>query len=195
VDQIVHIARPKDKTSAKLQRVFAQLMLAMAAGLGAFARQRVVFAKQVEEGSLLQAQQEIRFALLVNQKWELDSGFLAEGTGVLWVAQSDCRETGSLGLELLFVIAQLRNVLAAEDSTIMAKKSNYSRPVSPQRPELHWFAINIGQSNFRQLAAEGVVHEHAAHFQAQHGKLSSESKPKISRRFPQMAQINKIGRN
>jgi hypothetical protein len=56
------------------------------------------------------------------------------------------------------VVAQLRDVLAAENSTIVAKKNQDRRPVRPQSSKLHSFAIHIRQNNAGKPAAEGVAH-------------------------------------
>jgi hypothetical protein len=56
------------------------------------------------------------------------------------------------------MFAQLRDVLAAEDSTVVAKKDNYCRRLSPKRAEAGGMAINVGQGDSRQFAAEGLGH-------------------------------------
>ena len=64
----------------------------------------------------------------VDQKREVDAGIVAEQARVMGVAQSDGRQVHSLLTESSAVLAQLRDVLAAEDSTIMAKKHHHGRP-------------------------------------------------------------------
>jgi hypothetical protein len=56
------------------------------------------------------------------------------------------------------VFAQLRDVLAAEDSTVMPQKNDHSRTLGPKRSQAHAVAINIRQRNARKLAAEGFSH-------------------------------------
>jgi hypothetical protein len=48
------------------------------------------------------------------------------------IAQPDGRQRSSLIPKCLLMITQLRDVLAAENSAIVAKKRNYRRPVLPQ---------------------------------------------------------------
>ena len=51
------------------------------------------------------------------------------------VAQSDCSQGGSCSLELTFVLAQLRDVLAAKDSPVVSKEDDDSGTLIPQRAE------------------------------------------------------------
>ena len=69
--------------------------------------------------------------LFVNQKWKRDSCFVAKRAGIMRVAETDCGHAGAFGFKFLFVFAQLRDVLAAENSTIMTKKHDYGRTVCP----------------------------------------------------------------
>src|SRR5947209_4107592 len=48
VDEMIHVARPEHKRSSKLQGIFAQLVLAVAAGFGPFACRDVIAAQQVQ---------------------------------------------------------------------------------------------------------------------------------------------------
>jgi hypothetical protein len=52
------------------------------------------------------------------------------------------------------VAAQLRDMLAAEDSSVVAKKDDHSGPVGPERAEAHELSQRIGQNDFRELFAD-----------------------------------------
>jgi hypothetical protein len=56
------------------------------------------------------------------------------------------------------MFAQLRDVLAAENSAVVAEKNNYSRGLRPKRAEAGGTAIDVGQRDSRQFAAEGLWH-------------------------------------
>ena len=56
------------------------------------------------------------------------------------------------------MLAQLRDVLAAEDSAIVAEKNDYRRTVCPELPELHESIRNFGKKNRRQARAERIAH-------------------------------------
>jgi hypothetical protein len=57
-------------------------------------------------------------------------------------------------LELGFEFAQLRDVLSAEDSTVMAKEDHYGRRGLPQGAEACWFTVGVRECYSGQLAAE-----------------------------------------
>ena len=57
-------------------------------------------------------------------------------------------------LELGFKFAQLRDVLSAEDSTIMTKKDHHGRPGLPQGAEARRVAIGVRECDSGQLGAE-----------------------------------------
>jgi hypothetical protein len=126
VDEEIFVSRRKHKAAAKLQWIFAQAMLFVSGSLGASAGLHVVAAQQVEQGSVAQTNGFVRLALFVDQQRELDAGLLAKEAGVAAVAQADGGKTSALLLELFFEFAQLRDMLAAKNSTIVAKE-DYDR--------------------------------------------------------------------
>jgi len=97
-------------------------MLPMARGGSARPRLGVVTAQKVQKVRRLQSGSTIREALRVHQERKCDLGLLAKEAGVAHIAKTDSREIGSLRPELLLMIAQLRNMLAAEDSAVVAEK-------------------------------------------------------------------------
>ena len=96
----------------------------------------------------------ICLAFVVDEKRELDAGFLAEEPGISSVAQADDSQVSAFTFELGFKFAQLRDVLSAEDSTVMTKKDHHGRPTLPQGAEPRRFAIGIRESDSGQFAAE-----------------------------------------
>jgi hypothetical protein len=92
-------------------------------------------------------------ALLIDQKWEADSGFLPKKAGVRTVSQPYGSQPRPFLFELVLMFTQLRNVLTAENSTIVAKKDNDGRPAFPQRPESDFAPVSIGQYDIRQRLA------------------------------------------
>jgi hypothetical protein len=158
MDKEIFIPRRKHKTAAKLHRIFSQAMLLMSGGLGAAAGLQVISTKQVKQGSVAQANGLVGFAFVVDQQWELDSGFFTEESGVAGIAQSNSSQAGAFPLELFFEFAQLRDMLSAEDSTVVAKKDQYGRSALPQRTEARRLAVEIRERDCRQLAAERFRH-------------------------------------
>jgi len=96
--------------------------------------------------------------MVVDQKRELDSRFLAEHSSVVGVTQANGRKRSSLVPEGLFVFAQLRDVFAAKNSSVMAKKDEHCGAAGPERPELDFPTIRVGKHDFREPAAEGLIH-------------------------------------
>ena len=127
----VLIAGRKDEGRPELKRVFAELLLCKAACLRSLPRRRIVFAQQVEDVRFVQFGCLVGLALIIYEQREGDSGIVAEHPGVIHVAQSDRRDPDTAFLKLLLLCAQLRDVLAAEDSTVMAQKRYDRRALLP----------------------------------------------------------------
>jgi hypothetical protein len=143
VNKEIFIPRRKHKTAAKLQRIFSQAMLLMSGGLSATAGLHIIAAQQMKQGSVAQANGFIGLALVINQKWKLDAGFLSKEFGITHVAQANGRKTRAFLFELVFKFAQLRDMLTAEDSTIVAKEDQHRRSALPQRTETRGIAVDI----------------------------------------------------
>jgi hypothetical protein len=158
MDEKVFVPGGKHKAAAKLQRIFSQAMLLVSRGLGPFARLQVVFAQEVEQCSVTQANSLIGFTLFIDEKRELDAGFLAEKFGIAGIAQPDYSKMSAFFLELGFKFAQLRDVLAAKNSTVVPKEDHHSRSRLPQGPEASRLAVDIGKGYSSQLAAERFAH-------------------------------------
>jgi hypothetical protein len=104
-----------------------------------------VFAPQhVQQVRAAQAGGVISLALVVDQEGKRNAGLLPEQARVVCVAESDGRQVGALLAEGLFVFAQLRDVLAAENSTIVAKEDHYGRLPVPQRAKANLPAVGVG---------------------------------------------------
>jgi len=94
----------------------------------------------------------------VNQEGKHDTGLLAKEAGIIQVAQADGRQCGSRFLELVFVLAQLRDVLAAEDSTVVAQEHDDAWACLPQGAEANLIATGFGQYHIGELRAERIGH-------------------------------------
>jgi len=58
----------------------------------------------------------------------------------------------------VLVFAQLRDVLAAKDSAIVAKKNDHGRFISPQRTQPDFLAIRIRKKDVCELLAKRFLH-------------------------------------
>ena len=143
MDKEIFVPRSKHKAAAKLQRIFSQPMLLVSCCLGPFARLQVVFAQKMEQRSVAQTNGFICFAVVIDQKRELNTGFLAEEPGIARIAEADHRQMRAFLLELSFKFAQLRDVLSAENSTVMPEKNHHGRSALPQRSKPRRLAIGV----------------------------------------------------
>ena len=154
VGEAVHVAGAEDEAAAELKRVLAQAVLAKAGGVGAFASSFVFVPENMQQVSAAQAGSTIGLALRVHQERKRDAGLFAEKAGVVLVAEPDGGESYTFFFEGLLVFAQLRDVLAAEHSTIVPQKYEHRRTLRPQRAELNRTVVRVGQDDARKLRAE-----------------------------------------
>jgi hypothetical protein len=70
------------------------------------------------------------------------------------ITQSDGGKRSTFLAEGLLAFAQLRDVLAAEDSSIMPKENDYGGTAGPQRAESNFAPVGIGEHDIGQFAAE-----------------------------------------
>ena len=103
---------------------------------------------------MTQAKSFVSFAFVVDEKRELDAGFLAEKLGIAGVAQPNNSQMSAFLLELGFEFAQLRDVLSAEDSTVVAKEDHDGGSTLPQGAEASRIAVGVRERYSGQLAAE-----------------------------------------
>jgi hypothetical protein len=132
VGKVVHVARPKHKASTQLKRILPELVLAMASRARTLSALDVVAAKQVEQIGGPESCRAIRFALFVNEQAKADAGLFTENSRIVPVAKTNVRERGSFIAKRLLVFAQLRDMLAAKDSPVMAQKNQNRRCRGPK---------------------------------------------------------------
>ena len=118
----IDVAGTENETAAELKRIRAQAMLSMASGRRARPGFRVVTSKKMQQVRRLEAGRAIREPIRIHQQRKRDAGLLTKEAGIASVAKTDGGEIGALGAEFFFVVAQLRNMLAAKDSTVMAQE-------------------------------------------------------------------------
>jgi len=127
-------------------------------GPGALPRRRIVTPQHMKNIRRFQLQRIVRLLLLINQKWERDSRLCSKHSCILRIAQAHCRQRCTLRPKLLLVRAQLRDVFAAENSTVVSQEHHYRRLRCPQRPQPDLPPIRIWQHNHRQSAAQRFIH-------------------------------------
>jgi hypothetical protein len=143
------VTRREHKTSAQLKWILAELLLTCPSRFCTLSRRVVVGSKQVQQIRRAQTRHLIGAPIFVNQQGESDARFLAKHAGVVAIAQADRGKRRALRMEFAFVCAQLRDVLAAENSTVMAQEDNDSGLIRPQRTEPDLSAIALRQRKLR----------------------------------------------
>ncbi len=119
-------------------------MLAVPGCFRAFPASRVIAAQHVKEIARAQPSGFVRAPVFVDQQKEIDSGFLLKDACVIAIAQADRRKRRAFITEGLPAFVQLRDVLPAEDSSVVAKKNDDSRIPLPQRTQASFLAGRVG---------------------------------------------------
>jgi hypothetical protein len=159
VGKPVDVSRPKNEAAAQLKGVRANLVLVMTGGACTFATLGIVAAKNVQQVRRAQIRDAIRLTLRVDQQRKCDFGFFAKAACVVEIAEADDGKRSAFVAKCVFVIAQLRDVLAAENSSIVAKENNNRGLSLPKRAEANFPLVGIGQDDRRELLAERLFHD------------------------------------
>lgn len=79
--------------------------------------------------------------------------------GMMTIAKSYSSEARALFMELRFFFAQLRDVLAAKNSPVMAPEDNHRGAFGPKGAKHHGGALRIGQGHCGEMRAKRLGHE------------------------------------
>ena len=90
----------------------------------------------------------------VREERERDPGLFAEQSRIMLIAQADRGNICVLCSKFRFMLAQLRDVLPAEDSAVMPEERDYGGLVFPQRSEADLPVPGIGQYDIGERSAE-----------------------------------------
>jgi hypothetical protein len=153
VGKAIDISRREDEAATELKGILPEFVLMMSGSASAIAAFEIVAASQVQQIGGAQVGDGISLALFVNQQRESDARFFAENSCIVPVAKPDGGQRRALSQEGLLVLAQLRDVLAAKNSAVVAKKNEDGRLVLPQRAQADFFAISVGKNDVCELLA------------------------------------------
>ena len=159
VGEAVDIAGAEDKRATELEGIAPEFVLAVAGGAGALAAFEIVASEEMENVGGFEVGDFVGLAVLVDEQGEVDAGFLLEDASIICITEADGGEGGTLFAEGLLVLAQLRDVLATEDSTVMAKKDEDGGIVFPEGAEAELVAEGVGENDVGKLLAEGFRHD------------------------------------
>lgn len=151
----VPVSWTEHETGSELERILAQAMLPVPGCASSRTRCAVVPPKNVQHVCRLQFSGLVSAAFFIYQQWERDSGFFPEQARIGEIAQADSGQLRTCCFEFILVLAQLRDVLTAEDSSVMTKENYHRRALLPQRPEAQLAVIGIRQCDRREPCGEG----------------------------------------
>jgi hypothetical protein len=158
VGKEIGIPRCENEASAQLKRIQAELVLTVPCSIGALAASGIIAAKNVQQVSGAEAGDFVGAAFLVNQQRKIDSRFPLKNARVVAVAQADGCEASAFPTKRWLVFAQLRDVLAAKDSSVMAKKHQDGSLSLPQRSQADFPAGGVGKNNVEETLAKSFRH-------------------------------------
>ena len=153
-----HVAGGEHKAPAQLERILAESVLPVSGSQGSLPARRIVATEQVQQRRLPKADGAVGLSLLIDQQREGDADLFTEVARVGPIPEPDGGEARPRVLELRLVFAQLRDVLAAEDSAVVAQKHQYRRAVLPQRAQSERLPIGIREADLGQRCAQRTFH-------------------------------------
>ncbi len=102
-------------------------MLMMASRARTFSRGGIFTSQKMQKVGGLQFRGAVGLAGFIDQQREGDARFFTEHPSVIAVAESHRGKRRTLVPERLLMFAQLRDVLAAKDSSVVAEKNQHGR--------------------------------------------------------------------
>jgi hypothetical protein len=132
VGEAIDISWREDEAAAKLEGIRAKFVLLMTGRPRALAALEIVAASEVQQIGGGEISDGVCLALFVDQQGKIDARFFAENVGVVPVAKADGGKRSAFVQKSLLVFAQLRDVLAAKNSSVVTQKNDHGRLALPQ---------------------------------------------------------------
>lgn len=153
MDVAIHVARAENEAASELERILAQADLFVAGCLRTLAGLGVIRSKQVQDIRVAETRCSISLAVFVDEQREFDSSLLSKETRIVAVTKSNRNQI------CLSMLAQLRDVLAAEDSTVVAEENDSGGLPLPESSEAVWLAVAVREDDGGQSFTERVRHD------------------------------------
>jgi hypothetical protein len=128
----VHVAGSEDEAPPELEGIWPLPVLAVPGGARTQPGDDVVWAERVDQGRRPELSGPVRLALRVDEEREADPGLPPERASVHEVSEPDRGQMRPTRQELRLLVAQLRDVLAAEDSAVVAEEHEGRGRVGPE---------------------------------------------------------------
>jgi hypothetical protein len=158
VGEAIDVSWAKNEAAAKLKRIQPKFVLTMPCGASAITALEIVAAKYVKHIGDTQVGEFVGLALFVDEQGEVDSRFFLENARIVAVAKADGCQGSAFVEKGLLVFAQLRDVLTAKNSSIVAEKNDDRRLALPQRSQANSLARSVGKNNVCEPLAESFQH-------------------------------------
>ena len=158
MDEAVDVPGAEDEAAAELERVPPEPMLAVTCRARPRPGRRVGTIEEMERGGHLETGGPIGAALLIDEQREADPGLVPERPRIRPITEPDRREPRTARPERLLVRAQLRDMLAAEDSAVVSKKYDYGGSLLPQRAEANNALVYVRQGDVRKRRTQRTGH-------------------------------------
>ena len=157
--EAIDIPWPKDEAAAKLKGIQPKFVLTMPGGASAITALEIVAAKYVKHIGDAQVSEFVGLALFIDEQGKVDSRFFSENARIVAVPKADGCEGSTFVEEGLLVFAQLRDVLTAKNSSIVAKKNDDCRLALPQRSQANFLTKSVGKNYVCEPLAESFQHD------------------------------------
>ena len=158
VGEAIDTSRREDEAAAKLKGIRSKFVLLMTGRTSALAAFEIIAASEVQQIGGRQVGDGVCLALFVDQEGKIDARLFAENAGVMAIAKADGGERSAFVQKGLLLFAQLRDVLAAKNSSIVPQKNNHRRPALPQRTQPNFFPISVRKNQIRKQLAKSFGH-------------------------------------
>jgi hypothetical protein len=139
----IHASRAEHKAATELERIRTSTVLPVTATPSSFPGLSIFAPEKMKHVGGSKADGTIGLPVFVDQQRKCDGGVLAKDARVIAVTQTYRCQVGSVPVKFRLIFAQLRDVLAAENSSVVTKKDNHRRPLLPQRAQTDLVAIRV----------------------------------------------------
>jgi hypothetical protein len=159
VNKQILVSRAENEAAAELEGIFPELMLPVSGAFGPRPCLSVLASKEMEQVSGFQFRGSEGNSFAIDQQRKCYARFVAKHAGIVHIAQPDRDQAGAQLLKLAFAGAQLRDVLAAEDSAVVPQEDHNGTALLPKRTEADFAAAGFRQHDVCQARTESRGHD------------------------------------
>ena len=157
--EAIDVAWPEHKASTELKRILPGRVLPMAGRACPLAIGHVPASHEVQQAGGAQPGCSIRLAAFIDEQRKGDPRLLLKRPRIRATAKTNGGERSALLPECVLVSAQLRDMLAAENSPIVPKEHEHDWVGRPERTEPRLRAVAVGKYDIGEPTAERVDHD------------------------------------